>query len=128
MLVSEPIATKREIALRTGADMAVDPLTEDLAAAAAKLTCGRGFDALIEASGNLQAANRAPSWSTKVAPWSGGGVYPYNAEIPMKRFPIYLKGADHPLDHGRALLLPACAPVPAAAQHRIAGNERISVG
>ena len=91
VLVSEPMAKKREIALQMGADMAVDPLTEDLAAAAAELTDGRGFDAVIEASGNLQAATGAVDLVDKGGTVVWTGVYPYNAEIPLKPFQMYLK-------------------------------------
>ena len=91
VLVSEPMASKREMALRMGADMAVDPLTEDLAAAAAKLTDGRGFDAVIEASGNLRAAAQVPELVDKGGTVVWAGVYPYDAEIPVKPFQMYLK-------------------------------------
>ena len=91
VLVSEPVAGKREMALRMGADMAVDPLTEDLAAAAAKLTDGRGFDAVIEASSNLRAAEEALNLVDKGGTVVWAAVYPYDAQIPVKPFQLYLK-------------------------------------
>jgi (R,R)-butanediol dehydrogenase/meso-butanediol dehydrogenase/diacetyl reductase/L-iditol 2-dehydrogenase len=91
VLVSEPIASKRQIALRMGADVAIDPLSEDLAAAAARLTDGRGFDAVIEASGNLGAATQMPELLDKGGTLVWTGVYPYNAEIPVQPFHMYLK-------------------------------------
>ena len=77
ILVSEPVAGKREMALRMGADLVVDPTTDDLAAAALELTDGRGFDAVIEAGGKVQSV------------WVA--VYPYDAVIPVKPFQLYLK-------------------------------------
>jgi 2-desacetyl-2-hydroxyethyl bacteriochlorophyllide A dehydrogenase len=50
-LVVEPSAERRATALRLGADAAIDPMAEDLAAAAAARSLGRGPDLVIEASG-----------------------------------------------------------------------------
>ena len=91
ILVSEPIASKRERALRMGADMAVDPLTEDLAAATAKLTNGRGFDGAIEASGKLKAAEQLLDLVDKGGTVVWTGVYPFQATVPLKPFHMYLK-------------------------------------
>ena len=91
VLVSEPVAGKREMALRMGADMAVDPVTENLATAAARLTDGRGFDAVIEASSNLRAAEQALELVDKGGPVVWAAVYPYDAQIPVKPFQLYLK-------------------------------------
>src|SRR5208283_3163906 len=51
VLVSEPIAEKRQMARQLGADIVVDPLKEDLLAICNKLTDGKGFNVCIEASG-----------------------------------------------------------------------------
>ncbi len=51
VLVSEPIAEKRQMASQLGADIVVDPLKEDLLAICNKLTDGKGFNVCIEASG-----------------------------------------------------------------------------
>ena len=91
ILVSEPMAHKREMALRMGADLTVDPLNEDLAAAAAKLTDGRGFDAVIETSGNARATAQALELADKggTVVWVAG--YTYDVDIPVKPFQLYLK-------------------------------------
>lgn len=47
----EPVAAKRDLALRRGADDAIDPVSDDIDARTAALTNGRGFDVVIEASG-----------------------------------------------------------------------------
>jgi len=91
VLVSDPVAPKREMALRMGADMAVDPLVDDLASAAAELTGGRGFDAVIEASGNLRAAEQTLELVDKGGTIVWAAVYPYDAVIPVKPFQLYLK-------------------------------------
>jgi L-iditol 2-dehydrogenase len=51
VVVSEPDAMKRELALRYGASAAIDPTTTDLAAAVAELTSGRRAEYAIDASG-----------------------------------------------------------------------------
>jgi (R,R)-butanediol dehydrogenase/meso-butanediol dehydrogenase/diacetyl reductase/L-iditol 2-dehydrogenase len=55
LTVSEPVPEKRENALKLGAEYVIDPLSEDMAARAGEITNGRGFDVIIEASGNPKA-------------------------------------------------------------------------
>ena len=51
ILLSEPVAEKREIGLSFGADHVIDPLTEDLNQKIFLSTEGRGCDAVFECSG-----------------------------------------------------------------------------
>jgi len=51
VLVSEPVAEKRQLAKQLGADVVVDPLKENLLDISNKLTDGRGFNVCFEASG-----------------------------------------------------------------------------
>jgi (R,R)-butanediol dehydrogenase/meso-butanediol dehydrogenase/diacetyl reductase/L-iditol 2-dehydrogenase len=111
VLVSEPVARKREMALRMGADMVVDPSTEDLDAAAAKLTDGRGFDAVIEASGSLRAAEQTLQMVGKGGTVVWVSLHSYDEEVPVKPFEMYLKELTvrstylAPYCFGRALAL-----------------------
>lgn len=50
VIVSEPSAPRREQALKFGADKAVDPITEDLAAVVMEASRGRGADVIITAA------------------------------------------------------------------------------
>ncbi len=50
-LLSDPLASRRELAGRLGADVVVDPAREDLAAVVARLTGDRGADVVCEAVG-----------------------------------------------------------------------------
>jgi (R,R)-butanediol dehydrogenase/meso-butanediol dehydrogenase/diacetyl reductase/L-iditol 2-dehydrogenase len=52
-------ASKRELACTLGADRAIDPTHEDVAALTGELTGARGFDVVIEASGSLECATQA---------------------------------------------------------------------
>lgn len=90
-MVSEPIVEKRAIAKKLGADIVVDPLKEDLLAAGKKLTDGRGFDTVIEASGNLGAAKQAISLADNGGTIVWAAVYGKDAEISVLPFLMYAK-------------------------------------
>lgn len=81
VLVSEPVAERRNKALELGADMVIDPLKEDLLETSNKFTDYRGFDVSFEASGLPQVARQllylAESSGTVV--WVA--VYPPEAEV-----------------------------------------------
>lgn len=47
VIVSEPVASRRELASRLGADVVVDPAAEDLAAVVAAASDGAGADAVV---------------------------------------------------------------------------------
>jgi len=51
VLVSEPIAEKRKLATKLGADVVVNPFKEDLLDISNKFTDGRGYNICIEATG-----------------------------------------------------------------------------
>jgi L-iditol 2-dehydrogenase len=55
MILSEPVAFKREVARKVGADRAVDPMKEDLPQVVKDLTGGRGVDVCLEAVGSPKA-------------------------------------------------------------------------
>jgi L-iditol 2-dehydrogenase len=90
-VVSEPRAHKRQLALDHGATAAVDPLAEPLYSAAERLTNGRGFNSVLEASGNLGSAkavlNAVANHGTVV--WAG--VYPDDAEVAVNPYQMYEK-------------------------------------
>jgi L-iditol 2-dehydrogenase len=54
-IVLEPLAFRRELALKYGADAAVDPTTPDLKTEVNSLSGGRGPSVVVEASGNDRA-------------------------------------------------------------------------
>jgi L-iditol 2-dehydrogenase len=98
ILVSEPSPAKREIARRLGADVLVDPLHEDLQAAANQMCGGRGVDVAIEAVGARQTVMDAIA-----LPRRGGtvvlmGVASPTTEVPLRPFDMFereltIKGA-----------------------------------
>ncbi|MCP4754661.1 MAG: alcohol dehydrogenase catalytic domain-containing protein [Proteobacteria bacterium] len=52
--VSEPVRNKRDLALEFGADVVVDPLSENLGQRAFEINAGSGFETIFECSGRLE--------------------------------------------------------------------------
>lgn len=89
ILVSEPSPAKREMAQRLGADVVVDPLHEDLQAAAREMSGGRGVDIALEAVGARQTVVDAIA-----LPRRGGtvvlmGVAAPTTEVPLRPFDLF---------------------------------------
>ena len=91
ILVSEPVAEKRELAKRFGADVTVDPLNEDLLAIANKFTNGRGFNVCIEATGIAPLARQLILLSERCGNIVWAGVYPGNIDLGVPIFYMYSK-------------------------------------
>jgi (R,R)-butanediol dehydrogenase/meso-butanediol dehydrogenase/diacetyl reductase/L-iditol 2-dehydrogenase len=90
-LLSEPIAGKRALAKKLGADVVVDPFKEDIIAAGKKLTEGRGFDTVIDASGNVNVARQCLSLADDKATILWAAVYGKDVTIPVPPFLMYVK-------------------------------------
>jgi (R,R)-butanediol dehydrogenase/meso-butanediol dehydrogenase/diacetyl reductase/L-iditol 2-dehydrogenase len=90
-MVSEPVKEKRDLALKLGADIAVDPFQEDVIAAGQKLTDGRGFDTVIDASGNIAAARQCVDQADKGATILWAAVYGKDVEIGVSPFLMYAR-------------------------------------
>lgn len=89
----EPVLAKREIALQSGADFVIDPMSEDVKAKAMEITDGMGFDRVLESSGASSAAKMA----IEIAVNGGRVIYfsMYNPgfEMPFNLFTtFYQKG------------------------------------
>jgi L-iditol 2-dehydrogenase len=94
VVVSEPKAVKREIALRMGAAAAVDPLADggaELVETAARLTGGRGFRACVEASGNVAAAGNIVDMADKGGTIVWGASYPHDAGVVVNPDQMFLR-------------------------------------
>lgn len=77
VIAVDPLPGRRELALRLGADEALDPAAGDVALAVRERTEGRGADVVIEVSGSsgaLQEAVRtaAPDTTVVAMSWYGG--------------------------------------------------------
>ena len=91
VVVADPVESKRNIALEMGADLAFDPLVEDMWATTMKVTNNRGFDTVIEASGNTDSAKSAIDMVGKAGTMVYFAVYPMNFELPIKPFDLYAR-------------------------------------
>lgn len=89
VMVSEPIEFKRVLAKKLGADVTVDPTKEDIVKIGKEMTQGRGFDVVIEASGNLGAARQSLYLADKGGSIIWAAVYAYDKEIPINPFYMY---------------------------------------
>jgi 2-desacetyl-2-hydroxyethyl bacteriochlorophyllide A dehydrogenase len=91
VLVSEPVAYKREFARRLGATVTVDPFTEDLPAVANEMTGGLGFDAVFDCTGKLEGARQAVHLAGPGGHIVWAAVYPVGGEVPVSPWEMYEK-------------------------------------
>jgi (R,R)-butanediol dehydrogenase/meso-butanediol dehydrogenase/diacetyl reductase/L-iditol 2-dehydrogenase len=89
IMVSEPIEFKRNLAKKLGADVTVDPTQQDIVKIGKEMTGGRGFDVVIEASGNLGAAKQSLYLADKGGSIIWAAVYAYDKEISVNPFYMY---------------------------------------
>jgi (R,R)-butanediol dehydrogenase/meso-butanediol dehydrogenase/diacetyl reductase/L-iditol 2-dehydrogenase len=90
-MVSEPVASKRELAKKLGADLVVDPARDDVIMTSVTATSFRGFDLVIEASGSPQASKQVFEIAGQKAVIFYFAVYPTDFTVPMSPFTLYLK-------------------------------------
>jgi (R,R)-butanediol dehydrogenase/meso-butanediol dehydrogenase/diacetyl reductase/L-iditol 2-dehydrogenase len=89
--VSEPVEKKRQLAKQLGADVVVDPKTEDVVARAFAVTDNRVFDVVIEASGSESAARDAFAITGMKSTLFYFAVYPMDFTLPLSPFILYTK-------------------------------------
>lgn len=88
----EPIAERREMALRHGADFVIDPIAENQGERADAITDGRGYDIVIDASGSPRAVKGLLDIAAKGATVIYGAMYPHDFEMPLNLSDyLYLK-------------------------------------
>ena len=81
VLVSEPVAERRDLAKRLGAAVVVDPIKDNLMEAAASLTGGRGFDRVVDDSGKPAVARQAMDLADRCGIVVLTAVYPPGTDI-----------------------------------------------
>ncbi len=88
----EPIAARREMASRHGAEFTIDPVSEDQIGRALELTDGRGYDVVIDASGSVRAVRGVLDIAAKGGTVVYGAMYPADFEMPLNLSDyLYLK-------------------------------------
>jgi (R,R)-butanediol dehydrogenase/meso-butanediol dehydrogenase/diacetyl reductase/L-iditol 2-dehydrogenase len=90
-MITEPSPVKRELAKKLGADIVIDPTTEDPVAKTFEVTGNRGFDVVIEASGNAEAAAQAFAMTGPKAMLFYFAVFPVDFTMPVNLYTVYAK-------------------------------------
>lgn len=109
LVLSDPVAARREMALSSGVDAVVDPTREDPLAPGGALE--GGADVVIEAVGSAPTTAQAVDWAAPGATVLWFGVTPPGITIPVEPNRIFVKeltiaGARiNPFTHSRALAL-----------------------
>jgi (R,R)-butanediol dehydrogenase/meso-butanediol dehydrogenase/diacetyl reductase len=87
----DPVASKRETALKMGAAHVIDPTSEDIVARATEITNGQGFDVIFEASGARSAAAPCLKMVAYCSTVVYFAVYPMDFELPVNLYDMYAK-------------------------------------
>jgi threonine dehydrogenase-like Zn-dependent dehydrogenase len=82
----EPIAARRELAKKYGADHVLDPTECNIKTAAMGLTNGRGFDVVIDCSGSTRAVYDLPFITAKGGLLIYAAMYPNDFEMPLNLY------------------------------------------
>jgi len=106
ILLSEPTASRRELARNIGADVTIDPTKEDIMEVTGKMTDGRGFDTVIEAVGKIALAEQA----LQMADYGGTVIWAamYPAGVKAGIAPSYMY--NHELTVRSVFISPYCFP------------------
>lgn len=88
IIVSEPTEQKRELALKLGADKAVDPTQEDLSNALAAYS---NIDCVIECVGSARTMSQAVALAGRGATVMFFGLTPPETEIAIKPYEVFAK-------------------------------------
>ena len=82
----EPIAERRELALKYGAKHVIDPMTQDVTDEAMKITNDLGFDTVIDCSGSVHAVTPLPGITAKGGKLIYAAMYPNTYEMPLNLY------------------------------------------
>ncbi|MCL2120748.1 MAG: alcohol dehydrogenase catalytic domain-containing protein [Clostridiales bacterium] len=79
----EPIADRRELALRFGAKHVIDPVNQNVVEEAMRITGGLGFDAIVDVSGAAAACRPLLDAAARGGTICYGAMYPTGYEMPL---------------------------------------------
>ena len=89
----EPLEFKRELALKLGADNVIDPKNQDVVAETMKITEERGFDRVIEASGESEMIPPCIDMLARCGRIIHFGIYPDHPTIHIEFDKLWFKEA-----------------------------------
>ena len=79
----EPIAERRELAKSFGATHVIDPIKQNVEEEAARITGGKGFDCILDASGALPMMTTLLKLTKRGATIVYGAMYPLDYDMPL---------------------------------------------
>ena len=82
----EPIAERRALAKKFGADCVVDPTAQDVVKTAMDITAGLGYDVVIDCSGSVRAVGALPEITAKGGMLMYAAMYPNDFEMPLNLY------------------------------------------
>ncbi len=82
----EPVKEKRDLAKQVGIDYTLDPNNDDIMAEAMRITEGRGYDNIIETSGNSNAAEQALAMTATGGHIVYPAMYKENYNLPLNLY------------------------------------------
>jgi 2-desacetyl-2-hydroxyethyl bacteriochlorophyllide A dehydrogenase len=109
--VSEPVEAKRKLALKLGADYALDPKKQDIVAESMKITGGRGFDRTIEASGDPTAIDPCIDILAHCGRIVLLGIYPTHYKLTIDLDKLYFKEGGIQTVFGQSHLFPRAVDI-----------------
>ena len=86
LTLSEPIAERRELALRFGAKNVIAPMAENIRDTAERITGGRGFDVVFDCTGSTKAVYDLPFVTAKGGKLIYSAMYPNDFEMPLNLY------------------------------------------
>ena len=85
----EPIASRRELAKRFGADYVIDPTTQNVVEECKKITNGLGYDLVVEASGFVPAAKIPIEIAANEATLEYIAMFDNSYDMPINLFDVF---------------------------------------
>lgn len=82
----EPIAERRELGLKYGAEFVIDPVNQNTVSEAMKLSENKGFDTVIDCSGSVRAVTDLPKITARGGKLIYGAMYPNDYEMPFNLY------------------------------------------
>ncbi len=111
LTVSEPVEAKRKLALKLGADYVIDPRSQDFVAEAMRITENRGFDRVIEASGDPAAILPCIDIVARCGRIVLFGIYPSHYKLTIDIDKLYFKEAGIQTVFGQSHLFPRAVDI-----------------
>jgi 2-desacetyl-2-hydroxyethyl bacteriochlorophyllide A dehydrogenase len=111
LTVVEPVAAKRKLALKFGADYVIDPNKQNVVAEAMKLTDKRGYDRVIEASGDSKMFPLCIEMLAQCGKIVLFSIYPEHPTLDLNIDKIFFKEASIQAVFGQPNLFPRAVDI-----------------